>query len=133
MNPRVKSYGNAFCWTLLLLGAYWGLRHIPIPTIAYYLKVLPAQYPEIISRFNPAVLGLTPVIEGFVFLEIFSFLLKPLARWRLQGVSGREKLNQWAWGLALLFTFIQALGTSYFVWEKVGSAPVFWPSGPNFI
>ncbi|HTC20507.1 MAG TPA: hypothetical protein VK859_06655, partial [bacterium] len=114
LNPNIRSYGNAFCWTLVLLAFYFGLYQIPLPTYGYL-----DQYPIFKRADFPKVsilaLGLMPVFSSFFFVELLSLILKPLRGWRSAGTTGREKINLLAWGLSFFWTMLQAFQNNQFL------------------
>ena|GEM_PF-3377415 len=129
MNSKAQSYGKAFAWTVVLTATYMGLHYVPLPTAAPLLQRLGEFKGKYLSTLNIMALGLTPVISAFFYVEVLSLILKPLSRWRLEGTSGRQKLNQTAWVTTLLITFIQAWGTSYLVMSlDTANPPVLNPA-----
>jgi hypothetical protein len=121
MTDQEKSYGKAALVTALLGGLYVALHHLPLPAVAQAFSFAPDLIGKHMAQFNILALGLTPVLSGFICLEVLSLILPPLNRWRLQGVPGRAKLNRWAWYLSLVFCSIQAWGTSYLLENLMGS------------
>lgn len=122
LTENERSYGIAFCVSFLLGTLYYLLHLVPIPTVDDVIPWNSNLYGKYIHEINVCVLGLKPVLSGFIVLEVLSLILPPLTRWRSQGTEGREKLNLWAWRLTFLFTFIQALGTTYLFKSIMGSS-----------
>lgn len=121
MTPNEKSYGNAFLLTVLLAGLYAALYHLPLPTTGEAFAMNPDWYGKHMGKLNLLVLGLKPVLSAFIVLKVFSLVLPPLNRWRLEGAAGRKKLNLWAWRLSFIFCFINALGTTYLLKRLMGN------------
>ncbi len=129
-KPKIRTYGYSFIWTVILLAIYLGLYYIPLPTIGF-ANQLPQSKGTNLSEFNILSMGWMPVVSGFIWVEIISLFLKPFRGWRLAGITGREKLNQCAWGLSFLFALFQSFGTNHLVLEIMHeNIPSFSPPNP---
>ncbi len=128
MTPNTKSYGNSFFWTLALAAIFMGLFWVPLPTAVSIYGVLFRMKGDQISQISILAMGLGPIIDGFLIAEIFSLIIKPMARWRLEGTTGREKINFCAFAITLVITLIRALGNSYSVKVLVGSYSPYYSS-----
>ncbi len=118
INPNIRSYLRAFGWTVSLLALYVCLYHVSLPTIGFHDEFAKWTGRDL-SNFNILSMGLMPVFSGFILAELLSLVLKPFRGWRLAGKSGREKLNQWAWGFAFLAALLQAYGNNRLVLEII--------------
>ncbi len=101
--------------TLAAMVAYWMAARLPNPFLS--AEAMQAIYEngfftsERASGFGPFVLGLGPALSGFFLVEVLSFFLPPLSRWRKEGWAGRSRLNL----MSLGFTIFLALVTATFI------------------
>ena len=128
MTPNTKSYGNSFFWTVALAAIYLGLFWVPLPTAVSLYGTLSNMKGNQIAQISILAMGLSPIIDGFFIAEIFSLIIKPMARWRLEGSAGREKINLCAYAITLVITLIRALGNSFLVLTIVGANSPYYSS-----
>jgi|GEM_PF-1999280 hypothetical protein len=88
----------------------------------YLLSLIPLyHYPEVSfsNMSNPTIglfaLGLAPIYSGFVIVEIISFLINPLKKWRTQGMAGRVKIHRVQLVLVILIAIFQGWGTGQLI------------------
>jgi SecY translocase len=98
-------YGARLAFTILLLGLYVIGHFIPLPLVNPDSSLLPYWF----SRMNPLILGLTPLLTGFILVELFSLVTSPGRRLRERGEAGRAQLNRAALGTSLLLAALQAV------------------------
>lgn len=116
--------------TLAALLAFWAGSRVPNPFVSSAVMGI-IYSPETLfsgsrSSFGPFVLGLAPALSGFFLVELFSFFLPPLSRWRRQGFAGRTKLNR----AALALTLFLAVITATFIVQQTSAAH---PGQPPFL
>lgn len=95
----------------------------------YLLSLFPLyHYPDFTSSHvsNPSIglfaLGSTSIYGGFAFIEIISFLINPLKRWRTQGIAGRGKIHR----VQLVLMFLMA------IFQGWGSGELIKSFGPDY-
>jgi preprotein translocase subunit SecY len=123
LKSHARSYVKAAVWTGALTAIFMAMNYIPLPTVNLFLEGSHNFWGKHISDFNILLVGLYPVINAFGFVEFLSLFVTPLSRWRLEGTTGRGKLNQCAWTFSLLFSFANSFGNSFLVKKYVNSFP----------
>jgi SecY translocase len=96
---------------IVLLAAYLYGSRIPLPLI---------ELDEIYfgtPRLSVLSLGIVPLFNGFLLVELFSLMTSPGRRWRQGGVAGRAIINRAALITSLLLAAAQGLGIAR--WAEV--------------
>ena len=123
------SYGARLALTLFLLGLYVLGHAVPLPLVDPEV-FLYAERPLLSSIL---ILNLTPLITGFVLVELFA--VTTLQGHRLRNdAAGRAKLNRAALVLSFLMSAVQATGIAK--WMAAMTTPAGMPfvtrPGPLF-
>jgi hypothetical protein len=123
-------YGMRLLLTLALLALYVLGQRVPLPLIDPDVLSELTQYGD----FGILVLGITPLITGFLLVELFSLMTSQGRRLRDDGVLGRAKLNRAALAASLLVGAAQAVGIASFLETFVspGGAPMVPSPGWTF-
>lgn len=127
-------YGVRLLLTLFLLALYAFARSVPLPfvdRIAVWEFARAAQVPGTVERTGILALGLTPLITGFLLVELFALAASPGRRLRKGGTAGRAKLNRAALLVSLGVSAVQAIGISLFLKSAAspGGAPLMTYQG----
>src|SRR5436305_1553040 len=125
-------YAGRFFLTLFLLALYVFGQRLPLPGIDVE-AMLSLQTGR--NLWSVLSLGLTPLITGFILVELFSLLIPPGRRLRRLGVAGRARLNRAALITSLLVAGVQAAGISIWM-ERMSSpygAPIVGAPGLGFL
>src|ERR1700710_2202485 len=85
------SYPVRVVVTLLLLAAYVFGRRLTLPGVDQD-ALLELRLGTDLSGI--LMLGLNPLITGFLLVELFSLMISPGRRLRLRGTAGRAALNR---------------------------------------
>jgi len=115
-------YGMRLLLTLVLLALYVAALRVPLPLV----DMDAASEEPVFGSISIVVLGIYPLITGFLVIELFSLMTSPGRRLRHGGVQGRAKLNRAALAASLLVGAVQAVELSWFL-ESVtvpGGAPL---------
>jgi len=110
-RPRTEvsiPYGGRLALTLLLLALYGLGRFVPLPLV--HMEALEPS--RVLERRNLLMLGLEPLILGFILVELFALMTSPGRRLRQSGAAGRARLNRAALITSLLIAAVQAAGTA---------------------
>lgn len=99
-------YGARVLLTLLGLALYMLAHWVSLPFVS---QETPVPLP---IAGHLLVLGLNPLLTGFVLVELFSLLTSPGRRLRKLGAAGRARLNRAALVTSLTLSAIQATGIS---------------------
>jgi len=114
------SYGGRVALTAVLLALYLAGHQVDLPWV-HPDKMPDYGIPQIpLTLF---ILGLTPLMTGFLLVELFSLMTARGRRLRTGGTAGRARLNRAALITSLVTSAVQALGIAFFL-ENV-SASVF--------
>jgi hypothetical protein len=89
--------------TVVLLAVIHFAELIPLPGV---------DTSDLGRSMGAIALGLTPFVEGFVVVELLSFVFPGLRRLRRGGILGRRRLNTSAVCVSVGFALIQAAGIS---------------------
>jgi hypothetical protein len=113
--PEAKSgdraaYGRQLAVTLVLLALYWHGPSVGLPFVDR--AALPGFDRNVLSIL---ALDLTPLLTGFLLVELFSLLARPGKRLRRGGLAGRATLNRAALATSLVVAAAQALGIALFL------------------
>ncbi|HEY4596903.1 MAG TPA: hypothetical protein VIJ02_10915, partial [Thermoanaerobaculia bacterium] len=111
-------YAGRLLLTLFLLALYVFGRRLPLPGIDVE-AMLSLQIGR--NLWSILSLDLTPLITGFILVELFSLLTSPGRRLRRLGAAGRARLNRAALITSLLVAGVQAAGIS--IWMERMSSP----------
>jgi preprotein translocase subunit SecY len=130
-------YAARLLLTIVLLALYWFARRIPLPGVDMNATLEfshAARSPETAKNVSIMALGLTPLITGFLLVELFALMTSPGRRLRKDGTAGRAKLNRAALMISLLVSAIQAVGISMFLTSVTtpGGAPLVTAPGWGF-
>ncbi|HTG34532.1 MAG TPA: DUF2007 domain-containing protein [Thermoanaerobaculia bacterium] len=101
-------YGGRLVLTLLLLALYVLGSSVPLPLV----QMEALELSRALERRNLLMLGLEPLILGFILVELFALMTSPGRRLRQSGAAGRARLNRAALITGLLITAVQAAGTA---------------------
>ena len=104
-------YGMRLLLTVVLLALYVYGQRVPLPLV----DMNAASESRIYGQTSIFILGIYPLITGFVLVELFSLLSSPGRRLRAGGRLGRAKLNRAALAASLLVGAAQAVGISSFL------------------
>jgi len=108
MNSEPLSRSTAFTErvliTLAAIAAYVVLSHIPIWRFT-------GSFHGSGEALRLLALGLGPIMGGFLLVELFSFILPPLTKWKESGSSGRERLNRLSLAMVFMVSCFQAYST----------------------
>jgi len=108
-----------YLFTALLIAFYITLSRLSIYTI-------PTSLPSMNTNANHSIylfaIGLTPFFNGFVLVELLSFVLPPLSLWRQRGLAGRIHLNTAS--LVVSFVLVAKQAWSNFGWLSVSNSVV---------
>jgi SecY translocase len=99
-------YGARLLVTILLLGLYVAGHFVTLPFVDPGNAFSSFWW----ANMSPLVLGLTPLLTGFILVELFSLVTSPGRRLRARGVAGRARLNRAALTASLLLAAFQAVG-----------------------
>lgn len=128
-TETVIPYGARLAVTILLLGLYLLGYRVPLPFVNT----------ASVSSFSPVtmsllMLGIGPLMTGFLLVELFSLLTSPGRRLRKAGAAGRARLNRAALIASLVLTGIQAASLSRFLASMTGpdGTPFMTHSGVAF-
>lgn len=93
-----KSNLKALFITIGLLAIYRAGLLIPLPFIdaSTVTHVWPRTFLFKLHGYSIFLLGFSPAITGFFLVELASYVIKPLSRYRQKGIEGRKTLNRWA-------------------------------------
>jgi hypothetical protein len=108
--------------TVLLLGLYWFGHRVPLPLVN---TAAVTSYSPV--AMNLLMLGMGPLVTGFILIELFSLLTSPGRKLRKAGAAGRARLNRAALNTSLIVASVQAAGISRFLATMVG------PDGTPFM
>jgi hypothetical protein len=115
----VHNAYRAMLLTLVAVAAYFLGAHIPNPFLT--AEAMEAIYGSQISgsraSFGPFALGIGPALSGFFLVEVCSFFLPPLSRWRREGFAGRARLNR----AALILSMVLAVITATFMVRQMSA------------
>lgn len=102
---KSQSHYKALMISLIGILLYWLGNHIYVPylsdSVYEFIRLSPALETNHLSFF---AIGLGPIIMGFFFSEVMSFVIPPVSKWRKLGRAGRNKINVLALALSVLFT-----------------------------
>ena len=100
----VLPWGARLVITIVLLALYYFGRRLTLPFVD------PQAAAMLGPRSTTSVLGLgyTPLLTGFLLVELFSVMTSPGRRLRQRGTAGRATLNRVALRASLLIAAIQA-------------------------
>jgi hypothetical protein len=101
-------YGGRLVLTLLLLPLYVLGRFVPLPLV----QMEALEQAGTLGRRNLLMLGLEPLILGFILVELFALMTSPGRHLRQSGAAGRARLNRAALITGLLIAAVQAAGTA---------------------
>jgi hypothetical protein len=101
------SYPVRVVVTLLLLAAYVFGRRLNLPGVDHEALLEIARGTDLSGIL---MLGLNPLITGFLLVELFSLMTSPGRRLRERGTDGRATLNRAALIASLLLAGVQATG-----------------------
>jgi hypothetical protein len=119
------SYALRMILTLALLAAYVFLGRLTLPWVdreALLEMHIGSQLSGVL------MLGLRPLLTGFLVVELFSMMTSPGRRLR-QGTAGRAKLTRAALAASLLLAGLQAMGIAQ--WLELQSSPGGAPFVPT--
>jgi hypothetical protein len=115
--------------TAALLAAAWALQWVPLPGVdTEALASARAAFGGFGAqiRMSLGVLGINPLLAGFILVELFSFS-PPGRRWRHGGTAGRARLHRAALAVSLVTAAVQGAGISIAL-EKMSD-----PSGMSVV
>jgi hypothetical protein len=135
VNERARtsiSYPWRLLLTLLLLAAYVYGGRLSLPGVDREALLSVGIRGELSSVL---ALGLSPLVTGFLLVELFSLLTPPGRRLRQLGAAGRATLNRAALIVSLLLAAIQALGIAKWLeaMTALGRSPFVASPGPMFL
>lgn len=110
------AYGMRLLVTALLVALYLAGHLVPLPGIRLDLPA----YGSLASRLTLLVLGLAPLVTGFLLVELFALVTTPGRRLRAAGSAGRGRLNRAALATSLVMSAVQALGIALFLENTPG-------------
>lgn len=130
-------YGVRLLLTIILLALYWFAHRISLPWVDRKAVLEFARYsqsPGTLENVGILALGLTPLITGFLLVELFALATSPGRRLRQRGTAGRAKLNRAALITSLLISGVQAILMSIFLASVTtpGGTPLVTGSGLGF-
>src|SRR5258706_10832032 len=100
----VLPWASRLAITVVLLALYHFGHRLPLPFLdAQAVAMLGAG-----SSTSVLGLGYTPLLTGFLLVELFSVMTSPGRRLRQGGTAGRATLNRAALGVSLLIAAVQA-------------------------
>jgi hypothetical protein len=122
-------YGARLGATVLLLALFVLGHLLPLPMTDPAGSPLPG-----VVTMSPLVLGLTPLVTGFILIELFSFMTSPGQRLRKAGAAGRARLNRAALAVSLLLAAAQAVWMAAAVesYSNVRGTPLVTEPGLTF-
>jgi hypothetical protein len=124
-----SSYPLRVVVTLVLLAAYFYARRIPLPGVdrdGLFEMQVSSELSSVL------MLGIRPLIIGFLVVELFSLMTSPGRRLRQLGIAGRAKLTRASLAASFLLAGVQAIGITQ--WLEIQSAPSGGPivANPGF-
>jgi SecY translocase/putative signal transducing protein len=134
VRQRTSSipYVGRLLLTLFLLALYVFGRWLPLPGVDVQ-ALLSLQIGR--NLWSVLSLGITPLVTGFILVELFSLLTPPGRRLRELGAAGRARLNRAALITSLLLAGTQAAGIA--IWmqrmSSASGAPLVGSPGFAFI
>jgi hypothetical protein len=122
----VIPYGARLGVTILLLGLYWFAYRVPLPFIDQEAFLEASLLVSMPMQMTILALGLTPLLTGFILVELFSLLTSPGRRLRKAGAAGRGRLNRAGLMTSLILAAIQAAGIALYLESMAspGGAPL---------
>jgi len=106
-----SSYATRLLVTALLVAPYLAGHRVPLPGVHPDLPT----YVPLASRLTLLALGMTPLVTGFLLVELFALATTPGRRLRTAGSAGRGRLNRAALVTSLVLSAVQALGIAMFL------------------
>jgi SecY/Putative prokaryotic signal transducing protein len=124
-----SSYPLRVVVTLVLLAGYVYARRIPLPGVdrdGLFEMQVSSELSSIL------MLGIRPLLLGFLLVELFSLMTSPGRRLRLLGTAGRAKLTRASLAVSFLLAGLQAIGITR--WLEIQYAPSGGPivANPGF-
>ncbi len=117
---QLQSHYKALLVSFIGIFLYILGNHIHVPFLSdsmyQFIRLSPVLEA---NRFSFFGLGLGPVIMGFFFSELLSFVLPPVSKWRKTGRNGRDKINI----LALVLSAVLILVTIYSELQNFAISP----------
>jgi hypothetical protein len=113
-----SSYPLRVFVTLVLLAAYVYARRIGLPGVdrdGLFEMHISSELSSVL------MLGIRPLIIGFLLVELFSLMTSPGRRLRQLGTAGRAKLTRASLAASFLLAGVQAIGITQ--WLEIQSAP----------
>ncbi len=107
-----RGFFMAMFLTLLLVAVYRLAAHIPIPFLnGEVLEELSKTNEHVpVTMLSAFALGIMPYLSAYILVEIFSLIISPLRRLRVDGHEGRRKLKRIALVLTLPLSALQGAG-----------------------
>jgi hypothetical protein len=126
-RARVETsilYGGRLLLTLAVLALYVLGRFVPLPFVHLDTPAFSLSR----ERLSLMVLGITPLLQSFILVELFSLVTSPGYRLRQSGAAGRSRLNRAALITGLLIAATQAMGIA--LWLERMTRPDGFPLVP---
>ncbi|HEX4960513.1 MAG TPA: hypothetical protein VF173_06720 [Thermoanaerobaculia bacterium] len=126
-------YAGRLVLTVVLLAVYYVMHKIPLPFVQGEIPWSSAYS----AQANVLALGITPLIGGFIVIELFSLMTSKGRELRAGGAAGRARLNRVAliaslviaafqgWGIASLLEYLSYSGRMSIV-DSPGPAFTFF-------
>jgi hypothetical protein len=102
---RLTPLSKKVLVTLGVLVVYLGARHIPLPTVKPNLSLAAGTEASV----GIMALGLSPLIIGYVLVELAALLVPAWRALRVGGPAGRAKLHRASLAVGMFVAFFQAL------------------------
>ncbi len=139
---KIPQLRNKIIITLLVLGLFRFLAHIPVPGVQTDTLKLLFDSNQLLGFLNLfsggglenmslVALSVGPYITASIIIQVFTMAIPKLEELSKEGQTGREILNSYVKALTLPVALIQAYGM-YFLLSKqeFGGAPLIEPLNP---
>jgi hypothetical protein len=132
VRERTSSipYVGRLLLTLFLLALYVFGRWLPLPGVDVQ-ALLSLQIGR--NLWSVLSLGITPLVTGFILVELFSLLTPPGRRLRELGAAGRARLNRAALITSLLLAGTQAAGIAIWMQRMSSASGAPLVGSPGFV
>lgn len=110
--------------TLALPVLVWAIGRLPLPLGSAFGESLPGE----LLLVRDATFGLTPIVTGFILIEVLALIVPRWRSLRVSGPDGRRRLDRWSYtigGVAALvqvwglLTYLESMGMLYGTGEKL--------------
>src|SRR3989449_5285779 len=135
---RTPDLRNKILFTLGMLVVFRFLAHVPLPGVNQdqlqalmqnnqLLNLLDLFSGGGLARFSVVALGVNPYINASIIMTLLQQTIPALEHLAKEGVSGRNKINQYTRVLTVPLALLQGIGVAVFM-QKQGVLNAFGPS-----